>query len=159
MSYILPPEILDLIIDHLHYERAMLETCGVVSKSWVPRTRSHPFARVTFDAPKFGIAWWKKAFLDLSNSPAHHTRTLCVRDLPTPKTTDTDVGGWIHTFCNVVRLEFLFAGRAALVPFYGLSHTVRALYLTYSTAEVFDLICSFPLLEDLWLINLSSKVA
>ena len=48
MSCTLPPEILDLIIDHLHDEPATLKTCCVVSKSWVPRTRKHLFALVEF---------------------------------------------------------------------------------------------------------------
>jgi len=87
-----------------------------------------------------------------SNSPAHHTRTLCISDLPTLTAAGTEVGGWIRTFCNVVHLVFSYVGPATLVPFYGLSPTVRSLHLIYSSAQVFDLICSFPILEDLVLI-------
>ena len=153
----LPPEILDLIIDYLHDEPTALKTCCVVSKSWVSRTRKYLFARVTFNAPKSRIARWKKTFPDSSNSPAHHTRTLSIRDLPAPTAADADVGGWIGTFCNVVHLEFAFVGRTTLVPFCGLSPTIRSLRLAHCTTEVFDLVCSFPLLEDLALISLSSE--
>jgi len=57
------------------------------------------------------------------------------------------VGGWIRTFCNVVQLEYLYVFLAVLVPSYvssyGLSPTVRSLRLTWSTVEVFDLVCPF----------------
>jgi len=69
----LPPEILDLIVDHLHDEpfalRAQLEICCLVSKSWVPRTRKHLFTHLTFDdslveRSKSHIELWKRAFPD-----------------------------------------------------------------------------------------------
>jgi len=153
----LPQETLDSIIDHLHNEPTVLKTCCVVSKSWVPRTRKHLFTHVTFNTSNFRMAQWKKTFPDPSNSPARYTRTLCVTNLKTLRAMDTDMGSWIHAFCNVVHLEFLYVCRAVLAQFCGLSPTVRSLRLTHSTAEVFDLICSFPLLEDLALINLYSE--
>lgn len=71
----LPPELFDHIVDHLHLEYTTLKTCCLVSKSWVPRTRRHLFARVDFCFPK-SIGLWMKVFPDPFNSPAHHTRTL-----------------------------------------------------------------------------------
>jgi hypothetical protein len=68
------------------------------------------------------------------------------------------VGGWIRTFHNVVhlRLDRHSGDRlASLVPFYGLSPTVRSLCLTSTSNDVFDLVCSFPLLKDLSLVALS----
>jgi len=150
----LPPEILDLIVDHLHGEPATLKSCCAVSKSWVPRTRRNLFARVELNAHTYHIARWKKTFPDPFNSPACYTSTLCISDLPTLTVTDADVGSWICTFRNVVHLEVLYVGPVALVPFYGLSPTVRSLRLTHCTPEVFDLIYSFPLLEDLALVGL-----
>jgi len=157
MSCVLPPEILDLIIDHLHDEQAVLKACCIVSKSWVPCTRSHLFAHVELNASKSHMDLWKKTFPDPSNSPAHYTSTLCISDLPTLTITNIYVGSWIRTFRNVVHLEFLYVGPEALIPFYGLSPAVRSLRMAHSTAEVFDLICSFPLLEDLELITPSSE--
>ena len=64
-----------------------------------------------------------------------------------------DAVGWIHTFCNVTHLRLRRLGRrydqASLVPFHGLSSTVRSLHLSTTTIEDFNLVCSFPLLEDL----------
>jgi len=157
MSCPFPPEILDHIVDHLHDEPAALRTCCTVSKSWVPRTRKHLFTRIEFNASKSHMKLWKKTFSDPEDSPAHHTRSLFVCGIPMANVVEEGVGGWIRTFCNVVCLEFSHLDQASLVPFYGLSPAVSSLRLDYATAEVFDLICSFPLLEDLTLVALSPE--
>ena len=158
MSCTLPPEILDLIIDHLHDEPATLKTCCVVSKSWVPRTRKHLFAHVEFHYSKSPFELWKKAFPDPSNSPAHHTYSLLVDERPIAFSVDAGAVDWIRTFRNVEYLRFSFASRATLVPFYGMLPVVRSLHMRHSTVDVFDLICSFPLLENLWLDVLYPEV-
>ena len=147
----LPPEVLDLIIDHLHDEPVTLKTCCVISKSWVPRTRKHLFAYVEFyyeESREPRIDLWKKTFPDPSNSPARHTRRLFIDGLPIDST-DAIAGDWIRTFRSVECLEFWNAAHASLIPFHALSPVVRSLRLTFFSTEVFDLICSFPLLEDL----------
>jgi len=148
----LPPEIHDLIVDHLHDEPTTLKSCCVVSKSWVPRARKYFFARVEFRASKSHIELWKKAFPDPSNSPAYHTRTLYIYGIPVVAATDVGVDSWIRAFHNVVHLYLDHLDQASLIPFYGLSPTVRSLRLSYTTPEVFGLICSFPLLEHLALV-------
>jgi hypothetical protein len=157
----LPSEILDLlglIVDHLHDEPTTLKVCCVVSKSWIHRTRTLLFATVDFWANKSSIERWKKTFPDPSHSPAHHTRTLFISDPPHVVAADADEGGWIRAFRNVVHLYLGFFDsedpRVSLVPFHGLSPTLRSLYLVNTSMEVLDLICSFPLLEDLELASL-----
>jgi hypothetical protein len=156
----LPPEILDLILDHVRNERTTLKACCVVSKPWIQRTRRHLFARVEFHAPKSHIKRWKKTFPDPSNSPAHHTRYLFIYGLSVVTAADADVGGWIRTFHNVVHLHLQPFGseghQVSLVPFHGLSPNLRSLHLTFTSSEVLDLISSFPLLEDLALASLGS---
>ena len=145
----LPPEILDLIADHLHDEPITLKTCCIVSKSWVPRARKHLFARVEFYASESHMERWKKTFPDPSNSPAHHTRELFIYGALAITAADAGVSGRIRTFHNVVHLKLANLDRVSLVPFHALSPVVRSLHLTYFTPDVFDLVCSFPLLEDL----------
>ena len=146
----LPPEILDHIVDHLHNETATLRACCVVSKSWIPRARKHLFARVEFHTEpwKSPIELWKKTFPDPSNSPGHHTRNLSIYRAYA----NTGVGGWIRAFHNVVHLRLEALGedpRSSIAPFYDISPTLRSLHLASTSLEVFDFICSFPLLEDL----------
>jgi hypothetical protein len=149
----LPPEILDFIVDHLHDEPTALKACCIVSKSWIHRTRAHLFARIEFCA-RNSIKLWKKAFPDPSTSPAHHTRYLLIRGILAAACEDTC--GWIRAFHNLIHLQLEGSGwkyRDTFVPFHGLSPTLRSLHLTYTSPEVLDLVCSFPLLEDLALIS------
>ena len=156
MSQALPLDILELIVDHLRYEPATLKACCLASKSLIFRTRKYLFARIEFHALKSpGVKLWKKAFPDPSNSPAHHTRTLFIYGIPSITTTDTAEGGWIHTFSHVAYLHVETLGSegpASLVPFHGLSPVLKSLRLVYThtpPSEILDLLCSFPLLEDL----------
>jgi hypothetical protein len=46
-SRILPPELVDSIIDHLHDDPATLHSCALVSSAWLPASRYHIFRRVS----------------------------------------------------------------------------------------------------------------
>jgi len=160
MSRHLPLEMLDLIIDQLHDEPTTLKSCCLVSKSWIPRTRRHLFASVAFDTVGHPFTSWLKMFPNPLNSPARHIRSLSVHRLPAITTTDAGVASCIRTFHNVVRLRFTHlipADYEALTLFNGFTHTVRSLCLASTFFEVFDLVCSFPLLEDLALVSLRSE--
>jgi hypothetical protein len=103
----LPPEILDHVVDLLHDEPKALQNCCVVAKPWVARTRKHLFADIDFSSPE-DLELWKETFLDPSNSPAYHTRTLMVGCPQVVTAADADEGGWIRTFSRVVRLNVFF---------------------------------------------------
>ena len=154
MSPSLLPELFDLVIDQLHDDPATLKTCCIVSRSCVLQARRHLFAHVEFSALRSDLEVWKKTFTDPSNSPARHTRNLFIHGAPAITSADTGADGWIQTFHNVTHLGLMRLNRASLISFHGLSPTLRSLSLTLITAEVFDLVCSFPLLEDLELIAL-----
>jgi len=147
----LPSEILDLIADHLHDEPDTLKACSLISKSWVPRARRHLFAHVEFGST---IQPWIGAFPDPSSSPAHHTRTLRIRDLGSVTAAGPGVGHWIRAFHSVVHLHLdsscdRYGNPVSL--FHGLSPAVKSLHLyliPIPYLEIFDFVCSFPLLED-----------
>ena len=162
----LPPEILDLIVDFLHNKRDALKACCLVSKSWVHRTRKHIFAHVGFSS-KFRIELWKKTFPDPSNSPACYTRTLSICAPAVVTSADTGVGGWVRAFSGIARLHLDIRGfddgrKISFLPLHGLPPTLKSLRLTYKTSppssEIFGLVCSFPLLEDLALVSFGSKI-
>ena len=148
------PELFDLVIDHLRDDPATLKICCIVSKSSVTPARKHLFAHVEFDASESHLETWKKTFPDPSNSPARYTRNLFIHGTPDIAAADIGVGGWVQIFHNLTHLRLMRLDRASLIPFHGISHVVRLLNLTFLTAEVFDLVCSFPLLEDLTLNTL-----
>ena len=157
MSCRLPPELLDLIVDNLHDEQTTLQACCLVSKSWIPRARKHLFAHIWFH-PTYRpmIQSWKRTFPDPSNSPAHHVSSLFLRGVRTSGLGDPDVGPWIRSFNRVrtlrAELKSVMLDQVSLVQLHGFSPTLKSLRLGLTNiplSEVFNLVCSFPLLEDL----------
>ena len=152
-----PPEIFDLITDLLYDETDALKACCIVSKSWVHRSRKHLFAHVEFTSESH-FKLWQKTFPDPSNSPAGYTRSLSIDTPETVPLVNTGVGDWIRTFSGVVRLHVeTFDRDISLAPLHGLSPTLKSLRMDYafaSSSEIFGLVCSFPLLEDLTLVSL-----
>jgi hypothetical protein len=163
MSSPLPPEILDLIVGFLHDEPDALKACCLVSKSWIHRTREYLFAHVEFSM-KSHIRIWKKTFPDPHNSPARYTGSLSIRTSQVATPMDMGAGGRIRTFSGVVRLRVDTSDhtKVTFVSLRGLSPTLKSLHLVCWTAvpppsEIFGLVCSFPLLEDLALSFLSNE--
>jgi len=162
----LPRETLDYIVDLLHDQPETLKECCLVSKPWIPRTRKHLFATIEFISIK-DLESWKKTFPDPPNSPGCHTRTLFFRCARVVTAAGTGAGGLIQTFSQVVRLElsasdakplvmFGTLEKTSLAPFHNFSPTLKSLRVdsvVLQCPQVFDLVCSFPLLEDLTLLG------
>ena len=157
----LPAEILDLIVDHLHDKPITLKSCCLVSKSWVPRARRTLFAQVEFSSIRYPIRSWMKAFPDPRNSPAHHTRDLHFLDHRSITAASAVAPAWVRRFCHIKRLQItaMVPGTSIPVPLvhlHGLSPTLKFLRIGLLPApfsSIFNLICSFPLLEDLSLYS------
>ena len=153
----LPAELLDHIVDLLHDTEYALRNCCLISKAWIPRTRKHLFAEITFYTEE-DLQSWKKTFSDPLTSPARYVKSLSVRRPAVVTAADREPGGWITGFSRVVHLEVdcyqllyhEFVG--SFVPFHGLSSVVKSLRLYFIyllSSKITDLILSFPLLEDL----------
>jgi hypothetical protein len=156
MSVPLPAEILDYIVSYLHDKQDTLGNCSLVSKSWVPRTRKHLFAVIDFTSPET-LELWEEMFPDPSTSPARYAKTLAVGRAHIITDADAEVDGWIRGFSRIVSLEVESGApypesEFSLVPFHGISPVLKSLRLNIPhlpSARIFDLILSFPLLEDL----------
>jgi hypothetical protein len=83
MDCVFPQEIVDDIIDHFNSgpppENLQLQTCSLVSKSWVPRSRRSLFRDVSFPG-KNGFERWCKAIPPGSDGIASYTRVLRLSD-------------------------------------------------------------------------------
>ena len=157
----LPPEILDYAVDFLHNDQNTLKQCCLTSKSWIPRTRKHLFAEVVFQSVA-NLESWKQTFPDNSDSPAFYTHTLLIGCLEVVVIADAGEDGWIRAFSRVTALE-LHANRTSilsgypsfsLTPFHGFSPVLKYLSVICGPAsnpQVFELICTLPLLENLLL--------
>ena len=154
----LPAEMQDHVIDHLHDKPETLKQCCLVSKSWVPASRMHLFTNLKFYTPQ-DVQSWKKTFPDPATSPAYHTKTLYVGP-QVVAAADPEVGSWVRGFPRVVHVTVGNQGlppfeSSSLVPFHGFSPAITSLRLTsvvFPSPRVFDLVTSFPLLEDLAVI-------
>jgi len=155
------PETLDYVVDLLHDNPKTLKECCRVSKSWVPRTRKYLFANITFRSAD-NLDSWKKTFPDPSTSPAYHARTLLVGCPQAVTEVDGEEGGWMQTFSHIERLVVrctwtnFSAPEFSLVPFHKFSRTLKSLCVTsllLPHSQVFSLVRSLPLLEDLTLIG------
>ena len=159
----LPAEILDHIIEDLHDAKDALWNCCLVSKSWIPRTRKHLFADIKFTAKK--LQSWQENFPDPSTSPARYTKTLLISCPQLVTAADSEAGGWVTGFSRVARLEVRadgsFVNPVSFVPFHGFSPLIKSLSVTLftlSSPHIFDLILSFPLLEDLAVKTISDAL-
>ena len=159
----LPAEMVDHVVDHLRDTKDALVNCSLVAKSWVPRTRKHLFADIGFPTAK-SIQSWKEVFPDPSASPARYTKTLFVDCPEVDVAPEAEMGGWIKGFSRVEHLEVraramdsaFQESAAALVPFLGFSPAIKSLRVVVPplpTSQLFNLILSFPLLEDLAVIT------
>ena len=88
----------------------------LVSKSWTPCTRKHPFAHVAFGSSE-KLQSWKTAFPDPSTSPARFARSLFISLPQFAAPVDTE-DSWITPFSRVARGA---QTHEPLAPFHGLS--------------------------------------
>jgi len=161
----LPAELLDHVVDLLHDSKMSLRNCCLLSKSWIPRARKHLFADLRFHDVR-ELRSWKGTFPDPSTSPACYTKTLFVYCPHALTAADAEEGSWIKAFSRVERLKVLWGrnppGRLAtpFVQFHGLSPVIKALWVDFTLpSEAFDLILSFPLLEDLTVLAYKDELA
>jgi hypothetical protein len=96
------------------------------------------------------------AFPDPSNSPVHHTRSLSILGPLAIAPTRMGAHTWIRSFRHVVKLTVdtrEWRGTfGSLVQLHGFSSALKSLHIIHSSihlSQAIDLVCSFPLLEDL----------
>ena len=157
----LPEELLDLIVDLLHKEWRTLRKCCLISKSWILRARKHLFADIKLYGAK-ALQSWKTTFLDPSTSPACYVWILITICFPEIVTTGAEEDGCISTFTNVLDFGMVAPetdpseSPISLLPFYGFSPGLKTLRLAFPIVpppQLFNLICSFPLLDDLHIVS------
>ena len=144
---VLPPELLDYILDLLHNEPETLKRCCLVTKSWVPRTRRYIFADIGFYSSR-SLKSWSNTFTDPTNSPALHVRTLAFDCYPE----ELKGADWIRSFSSVVHLRLTGHPILSFPLFHGFARNLKTLYvrfIEFSCPELFNFIYSFPLLENL----------
>jgi len=157
----LPLELLDPIVDLVCDSQAVLRNSCLISKSWIQPARRHLFANIRFHTVE-RLRSWRETFPDPSKSPARYAKILIVDCIQAVTAADAEASGWIRGFSSVVRLALREESRdtngpmISLLPFHGFSPVIKSLpvdFYSLPPSQVFDLILSFPLLEDLHVIT------
>ena len=150
----LPAELLDYVVDFLHDDEYALRDCCLLSKSWISRIRKHLFVDVGLYS-KGHLDSWREMFPDPSKSPGRYAKALFINPIWI-KVADIKAGGWIRAFFHIVRLRLTTSkectSRSSLPLFHGLSSVIKSLCIEARILQhlpIFDLILSFPFLEDL----------
>ena len=161
----LPPELLDHVVDSLHDSRGALESCSLVAKTWIPRTRKHLFADIQFRTID-DLRSWKAVFPDPSTSPACCAKRLFISCPRLIVAAAAREGCWVSVFSCVVYLSMNTIGSdikdrtISLVPFHGFSPVLKSLRVVSCAlphSQVFNLIYSFPLLEDVYVSTIGGS--
>ena len=126
-------------------------------ETWIPRTRKHLFADIEFETTD-DVQSWKAVFPDPSTSPARHAKTMFIGCPYVIEAAGKGNGRWLLAFSRVKHLTMDIPKRdpkpmtISLVPFHGFSPVLKSLRVDSSAlthSQIFDLVRSFPLLEDL----------
>ena len=113
-----PTELLDHV-DFLHESSEALKSCCLVSKLWVPRTRTHLFADIQFHIPS-DLEAWKVVFPDRSTSLACYTKSLFICCPHVVAAAGIGEGSWLSTFSHITHLGVEIEGRELdLILFHG----------------------------------------
>lgn len=154
----IPPELFDMIIDHLHDDKHSLATCGRICRQWVPSSRKHLFSSITLTP----YSEMLNLFLDLLDCPLTnippHVRNLSVEGrghVDKLQWSVEDLSRLPQRLYAIDSLSFVTVGwrdmspefRSAALPLFN---RVTNLGIKYFT----NLICMFPSLQELFLTSI-----
>jgi hypothetical protein len=149
---ILPPELHDVVIDHLHSHKSSLAACSLVCKAWVPSSRLHLFEYVFVRPHEIN------SFLALLTSPLC-TMATSVRQISLSKT-DNVLLAVRRLAVALTKVQHLALSNSPFDPDYfgaqafkGLSRLTLMSMRFSSISQLFDALCSLPRLEGLTISN------
>ncbi|KAF8192384.1 hypothetical protein K438DRAFT_1830085 [Mycena galopus ATCC 62051] len=152
---ILPPEVIDLIIDKLHDQPHTLRACSLISHYWLPRSRHHLFRRMCLDACNIGVC--RGLLKSPHNTFSFHLRGLHVTAVVQPTQLLRLMQGLprLHSldiYGIPVRYDTEIAGSAKFPLIRSLTLS-RATFASYTELSYF--LSRFPALKKLALERIS----
>ncbi|KAI0792091.1 hypothetical protein C8Q75DRAFT_805134 [Abortiporus biennis] len=79
-NFTLPQELIDNVIDHLHFDKTTLRSCVLVSRQWVTSSRIHLFRELTIKSDSFSSTG-SLALLEQTSTFSTYTRHLTLAGL------------------------------------------------------------------------------
>ena len=159
----IPQELIDEILDYLATDSDFksLQSCALVSKSWVPSCRRHLFHTVLF-TPR-GMARWLEAFPVPEESPAHLVRELRFA-LGGRYSASQDLFEYVQRFTNVEGVAWLGYGgfQSSWIISFGRSpQSLTSLTIetdTVTLVQIRDILAQLPNLDNLSLVGFLDAV-
>ncbi|GBE84090.1 hypothetical protein BKA93DRAFT_375129 [Sparassis latifolia] len=103
-AQMLPPELVDFVLDQLRDDPAALIACGLVCRSWLPRTRLHLFRSIILkDA--VGYAAFEKLLRRFPYLTNHVRRVVVVKTHSRPSWVDGEMPRALVKLPRVEHLE------------------------------------------------------
>ena len=158
-------ELLDYVVEFLCDSSDALNSCCLVSKPWIPRTRKYIFADIKFSTTK-DLLSWKAMFPNPSLSPACYAKSLTMSTPDASWAARAQGGRWLSAFSRVSHFEINITNylllAIPLLQFHGFSPALKSLRISsngITPLRIFHLVCSFPLLEDISVTILDPALA
>ena len=159
----IPQELIDEILDYLATDSDFksLQSCALVSKSWVPSCRRHLFHTILF-TPR-GMARWLEAFPVPEESPAHLVRELRFA-LGGRYSASQDLLEYVQRFTNVEGVAWLGYGgfQSSWILSFGRSpQSLTSLTIetdTVTLVQIRDILAQLPNLDNLSLVGFLDAV-
>ena len=154
----IPHELIDEVLDYLatDLDFKSLQSCALVSKSWIPSCRRHLFHTIRFTS---GAATrWVKAFPVPEASPAHYVRELRFA-LGGGYSAPQQIFEHVPWFTNLERMTWMGAGGFRSLWVLSLRRLPQSLTsLTIETdmvalVQIRDILVQLPNLDDLSLLG------
>lgn len=159
-------EITDSIIDHLHPDKQSLSACGLTCRTWLRSSRYHLFSRVTLRTDNI-LSFYKLLECPLNNITPM-VRHLTITTFPEISTSEEGVMQILPSLVARLRMVTSLSLHGMTWPLRShevlratLSNlgNVEALELrfvaVYGIHEAVDVLCAFPLLKSISLLNFS----
>lgn len=166
MTVLLPPEILDFIIDHVHDDRAVLRSCSLTARALLPTSRHHLFHAVHLPDRHRCTAFAQ--LLESAPDVGYQVRTLSLveglqledsEDVPWVNANSPSLAGRLPNleFLKVVGVKDVMsakhpAARTCLLTRFSYLHSLLLSACVFeSTSDLRDLLSSLPALTHLTL--------
>ena len=154
----LPQELVEDVVDCLSNDRPMLETCSLVAKTWLPRSRHHLFNKVSLN--NGNVRKWCSAIRPGPDGPSHLVRTLTLQQTQGHRWLGAldEISDHFSSFRRVEDLSITWLDLSDFEPgslarhFVHYGSSLRSLRLSYLSADFSALttfLHLFPSLEDL----------
>lgn len=152
MSFYIPPELVDQIIDHLHNDLKSLNACALTARDWLPSARYHRFHSIRFHSAKKIDSFHQFSQVAPGILPCYQEAVICDNSGYVPASILEAAANACLTLPNLQRIKFnnrIYASTPRVIAILSpIASKITTLNLSAtlfaSSNDFWPLICSFP---------------